>query len=385
MKILIVAHESYFNGGANRALWALIKEWKKNNNIDIEVLLPDSKGEFAEQLLNNGYSIVVAKYFKIFTESKNDGKDFLRYLKMYFKYFYNKIRILLICKKIKAKKYDLIYSNTRMTSVGCDLSKYLSLPHVMHIREFGNENTVWGPSSIERIYKYSKKIILISKALEEHLSREIKNDKFVVSYDGVEYKTDNTTISFNRDNTNILLTGRIVPAKGQDEAIDAIKIIRDKGYSNINLYFAGNISVNSVSEKKYYKDLQDKISELNLSEKVKFVGEVNDMKTFRSNMDIELMCAWRETFGWVTVEAMRSGLLVIGANTGATPEIINDKETGLIYEKNNPKDLADKIEWAINNKTECLNIRKRGYEYSSSHFCVNTNADQVYSTLAESV
>ena len=30
------------------------------------------------------------------------------------------------------------------------------------------------------------------------------------------------------------------------------------------------------------------------------------MDLLRQNMDIELMCAERETFGWVTVEGMRS-------------------------------------------------------------------------------
>lgn len=71
------------------------------------------------------------------------------------------------------------------------------------------------------------------------------------------------------------------------------------------------------------------------------------MDLLRQNMDIELMCAERETFGWVTVEGMRSGLLVIGANTGATPEIITNMKTGLLYTHGDARDLADKIEWVL--------------------------------------
>ena len=385
MKILVVAHESHFNGGANRALWALIKEWKKIDNLQIEVLLPDSKGEFAKELLKNEYEIEVSKYFKIFTESKNDGKDFFRYIKLYLKYFYNKIRILFLCSRIKSKNYDLIYSNTRMTSVGCELSKKLRIPHIMHVREFGNENTVWGPSSISNIYNNSSKIIVISKALQKHLAKEIKNDKFIVSYDGVSYKDDNAHTSFNENQINLILTGRIAPAKGQDEAIEAIKVLRDKGYSNIHLYFAGSAASNSESEKRYYNNLQNLISCNNLEEFITFTGEINDMKAFRSNMDIELMCAWRETFGWVTVEGMRSGLLVIGANTGATPEIITNNENGLIYQKNNPEDLADKIEWAINHKNDCNIIRKKAYVFSNNNYLVSTNAEEVYSAFVDSI
>lgn len=82
------------------------------------------------------------------------------------------------------------------------------------------------------------------------------------------------------------------------------------------------------------------------------------MDLLRQNMDIELMCAERETFGWVTVEGMRSGLLVIGANTGATPEIITNMKTGLLYTHGDARDLADKIEWVLKNPSSADEIRK---------------------------
>ena len=60
-------------------------------------------------------------------------------------------------------------------------------------------------------------------------------------------------------------------------------------------------------------------------------------------MDVEIVCSKREAFGRVTVEAMLAGLPVVGSNTGGTPELIVDGETGIIFKCDDYKDLADKI------------------------------------------
>lgn len=50
MKVLVVAHESEFIGGANRALFAILKYWKNSENIQFDVLVPDNQGDFVEAL-----------------------------------------------------------------------------------------------------------------------------------------------------------------------------------------------------------------------------------------------------------------------------------------------------------------------------------------------
>jgi N,N'-diacetylbacillosaminyl-diphospho-undecaprenol alpha-1,3-N-acetylgalactosaminyltransferase len=42
-------------------------------------------------------------------------------------------------------------------------------------------------------------------------------------------------------------------------------------------------------------------------------------------------------------EAMACGVPVVGANIGGIPEAIVDKETGLLFEANDPKDMVEKI------------------------------------------
>src|SRR5699024_10138262 len=206
---------------------------------------------------------------------------------------------------------------------GSWIAQRLQIPHIIHIREFGNENTYWGPSNLKRINKTSNRVIVISKALAKEIEKAVEKSKMIVSYDGVIYQGKEKQKS--DEYVDILLTGRITEAKSQEEAVMAIAELKKRGLSElVRLHFAGSVPANSKFAKQYYNRILDLIKQYNIEKQIIFHGEVSSMDLLRQNMDIELMCAERETFGWVTVEGMRSGLLVIGANTGATPEIITN-------------------------------------------------------------
>jgi len=57
-----------------------------------------------------------------------------------------------------------------------------------------------------------------------------------------------------------------------------------------------------------------------------------------------------ENAPYSVLEMMAYGKPVIGSNIGGIPEIIEDRKTGLIFEKGNPIDLAQKIDLLLNNR-----------------------------------
>ncbi|MBD3256490.1 MAG: glycosyltransferase [Candidatus Lokiarchaeota archaeon] len=59
--------------------------------------------------------------------------------------------------------------------------------------------------------------------------------------------------------------------------------------------------------------------------------------------DLFLMPSRSDAFGIAFLEAWSANLPVIGANIGATPEVINNNSDGLLVEFDNPKDIAEKI------------------------------------------
>lgn len=104
---------------------------------------------------------------------------------------------------------------------------------------------------------------------------------------------------------------------------------------------------------------------------------VADLRKLRKQCDIGLTCSKNEAFGRVTIENQLAGLLVIGANTGGTTEIIKDNETGLLYKEGDYMDLADKIEYAIINKNTMRNIANHGKDNAIDQFSIERVVDQL--------
>ena len=181
---------------------------------------------------------------------------------------------------------------------------------------------------------------------------------------------------------NMILTGRIVPDKGQIDAVKALVKLKKMGVSEAKLYLAGSAP---ETDRKYENEIKQYVAEKGLNEDMIFLGEVNDMKAVRKNMDIELMCAIRETFGRVTVEGMRNGLLVIGSNTGGTIEIIRDKENGLLYEQGNVDSLSQILYKVYQDVKFSRKVALNGYLFSQTSFTEENNVKQIYEAIRETL
>ncbi len=387
MKILVVAHESEFTGGANRSLMMVIEKLKKQYNAEIEVLLPKSTGGFNNQLdeLNIKWHYI-APYFGVISSIRNDGKDILRFGKVYIGYIIEDIISRFAVNRFKNKNYDLVYTNTRLTIVGAKIAKELKIPHVCHAREFGAEKPLWGFWDYKDVYNMSDKIICISEALKSRFEEYTASDKLVTIHNGIDSPL-NLECDYDKSEKNtfdMILTGRIVPDKGQDEAIKAMNILMKKGYRDIKLHIVGS-SPKRTHIKWYETQIKDLVKEYGLKENIFFHGEIQDMVAMRKNMNVELMCAIRETFGRVTVEGMRSGLAVIGSNTGGTLEIISNNENGILYNQGSPDDLADKIEMLYLDRDMLKRIAKNGYDFSQNHFTPENNVKEIYNVFEEIV
>lgn len=380
MKILVVAHEADFTGGANRSLMMVIEKLINNYNVEIEVLLPSKKGEFNKKLDEIGVKwYYILPYFGVMSSIRNDGKDILRYGKVYIGYLIEHILSIIASKKMKNNNYDLVYTNTRLPVVGAKIAKRLHIPHVIHVREFGAEKPLWGFWKYEDIYKMSSSVICISNALKDRFSEYVPTDKLVTIHNGIDSPM-NLKCDFeknNKKNFDLILTGRLVPDKGQDDAILAVNKLVKKGYNDIILHIVG--SSPKRTHISWYEDkIKKMVVENNLQDNVIFHGEVKDMVTIRENMNVELMCAIRETFGRVTIEGMRSGLAIIGSNTGGTLEIIKDGYNGILYEQGSFDDLADKIELLYNDRKYLAKIACEGYNFSQVNFTPDENVKKIY-------
>lgn len=381
MKILVVAHDATITGGANRSLLMIMDGLREKYDARMEVLIPRPRGPLNDILTRKEIPWYGSLYFGVTSSIRKDGKDWQRLAKVYIGYLLETVLGAYYALKFRNKGFDLVYTNTRSPVVGAKIAKHLKLPHVVHAREFGAEQPVWGFWDYRAVYDNSDRIILISQALHDRFAEYVPQDKLVTIHNGIESPLGlEIPDRSNADCFNMVLTGRIVPDKGHMEAFQALKLLKEKGYDKLHLYIAGS-SQASMHIPWYEESLRKAVREMGLEENVTFCGEVSDMTALRKEMDAELMCAIRETFGRVTVEGMRSGLILIGTNTGGTPEIIEDGVTGLLYQQGDHRDLAEKIEKVYLDRTYGQKLAEAGYRFAQTHFTPEKNVQQVYQVL----
>ena len=385
MKVLVIAHEPDFSGGANRSLFANLRELKEQYKLDLFVLVPSKNSKLGNKLDEIGIRWTYIKYFGVIAGIRGDNKDILRYLKVKVGYYLEKIQAIRFCKKYKNEKYDLVYTNTRIPMIGANIAEILKIPHVVHVRELGAEKPMWGKWGFKAMEKKCNNIILISNALKKQfIDNGVASDKLIVLHNGIEYPSVDFYENYisKKKNINIVLVGRLVPDKGHIDAIKAVNLLKkDETFDkNVTLHIVGSLP-KRMHIQWYEDELKKTVKELGLEENVVFEGELSDVKSFRENMDIELICSINETFGRVTVEAMRSGLFVIGSNTAGTLELIEDNRNGLLYIQGNCEDLYLKIKAACS-KDEFFNeIRRQGYESTLNKYTVKENCNVIYNVL----
>jgi glycosyltransferase involved in cell wall biosynthesis len=86
-------------------------------------------------------------------------------------------------------------------------------------------------------------------------------------------------------------------------------------------------------------------SDLGVSEHVEFAGNVSEetLRAYYRDSDIFIMPSAAEGFGFVFLEAMYHAKPVVAANSGATPEVVRDGETGLLVDYGNVEQLGQAI------------------------------------------
>lgn len=373
MNILYFANESRL-GGANLSLLGLLDEMAGKHNVS--VVVPIKEGYMVEELRQRKIPVYYRhSFWWLLAPAKSP--TITAFKKMAYKILClnNYLCAWSLRKVVKNQNIDIIHTNSSVLNTGGILASITGRAHVWHIREFGQEDfgffSVWDYDRLCRFMnKHSDKVIAISQAVGRKFQDRISFEKLEVIYNGVgeenigyksDIKTKEMTIEF-------LIGGRVSPEKGQDEAIRAISVLVNAGYRNLHLSIAGPGDVSQLVQL---------VTEEGIAAYVSMLGTVKDMAGLRRRMDVELVCSACEGFGRVTAEAMMNSNPVIGANTGATPELIQDGENGYLYQKGCVEDLAQKMKIFLDNPEKIRLLGKVAYERSTKLFTRKQNAEEI--------
>lgn len=271
---------------------------------------------------------------------------------------------------IKTHSIDIIHSN----GISADLISNLARRGTTGVKIV---STVHGFSSFDRmdrskieikafdmletlLFKYNDYYIAVSNALKEYLvDRGLSENKIDVIYHAVNNLNNESYRERTSDEIIVGSVGRLEKVKGYDILINAVKVLKDKGFK------FKCILVGDGSEIDNLKMLSEK---LNVKDYIEFLGYQEDIYNFIDKMDIYVQPSRQESFGISIIEAMNKVKPVIASNVGGVIEIIENEKNGLIFDALNDCELAYKIGSLINDSEKSKMIAIEGKDTVSNKF-----------------
>lgn len=191
-------------------------------------------------------------------------------------------------------------------------------------------------------------IICVSKAVKSILEFDItnKNIKLRVIYDGIDTSRFSKPPSgiirskFNLGNNQLLIgnVAAIAPHKDYFTFIDTAEICRNE---KLNAKFI------IVGDGPLRTDITNYILKKGLEEYVLMVGFIQDIESVLPELDIFLFTSKTEGLGSSILDAYLSKVPVVATRAGGIPEIVIEKETGLLADISNPIQLATHLNTII--------------------------------------
>ena len=190
----------------------------------------------------------------------------------------------------------------------------------------------------------------------------------------------------NCEKHHIFFSQADYPLKGFHYLLQALTYIKEK-YPDVTIAVAGNSLVNykTVKDKikisAYGKYLRKFVKDLNMEDKITFLGKLSaeEMKQQYLKCHTFVCASSLENSPNSVGEAMLLGTPVVASYAGGIPSMLEHEKEGLLFEKGNPKALAEAIMrvWesypTVSTITENARVRAR-----KTH-----NGDENYKKLVE--
>ena len=344
LKVLMLSHSSEIGGGAERSMLDLFDHWAKQGLIEPEFIIRHPVKNMAPELKKRGW-----KYHPVYYTNWSQRNLSRRAEDVFRNARENTKAVQKIQEIIRKVKPDVVMTNTIVSPWAAIAAYFERVPHVWFVREYGDADhrhifEIGREKMFEDIGTMSDLVVTNSQTLGRYVAEYIQNTSITTVYtpfdlNALEEKASQSAPNPFVDDSSLklVITGRIAPSKGQHEAAKAVGELNRRGV-NAELCVIGDAAEAGDDER-----LKETIAHYGIEKKVHLVGHQPNPLAIVKYADIGIMPSHREAFGRVTFEYMSVGLPIVGADSGATPELVEDGKNGYIYTLSSATSLASKL------------------------------------------
>ena len=262
---------------------------------------------------------------------------------------YNKEDVKKLTELIAKEQPDIVHSHGALSA---RIAAKKCRRKIVYTRHSVFDLAKWQTSFVGKIILgsinryYADRIIAVSPAAKDLLVNSgTKADIIDVVFNGVKKleKVQQTMQEELKECYGIkqgdfvcTIMARLEEVKGHAYIIDAFKILKEKGISDIKLLIAGAGGIEEQLKKKTF--------DLGVEDVVQFVGFVKDIPALLSITDLQLNASYgTEATSMALLEGFSLGVPAVVSDFGGNPFVVTDGENGLIFPKKDAKALSDAI------------------------------------------
>lgn len=327
-------------GGAEKLIENIIVGLKSDTEVH---LIINSNGDFA-------------KKGKIFNDCKvvsleNSSKKFIGI-------------ILKVIKYVKKENITIVQCNgTPSNIVGIVLKMILRIRFISTIHsDISYEFEGLKRYIYLKIEKYTAKYADIMVAVSKNLEDKLKNrypkfkDTIKLIYNGVEVKNTKDK-KYDNNPKRLLFVGRLVEIKNVEYLIKGLTYLKENNK---------NFICDIIGEGPLEEKLKDLVNSCNLQDNVNFLGFKSDVKSYMENSDVFIMTSIMEGIPLVIIEAFATKLPVVASAVGGVNEMIENNESGILYNLNNVDSFNKILMNIVDDKVDLKRLARNAYiEYKN--------------------
>jgi glycosyltransferase involved in cell wall biosynthesis len=209
-------------------------------------------------------------------------------------------------------------------------------------------------------------------------------DPSLVSAEVIHWGIDTKRFTFNEEQRSperLLYVGQLTALKGVSTAVQALRVIVDSKKHN-------SATLTIVGGPDYGDRIHQLVSDFGLENRVRFTGLLQRAllpQIYREHDILLFPSVWDEPFSIVLLEAMSSGLAVVGTNSGGSAEILEDGVNALVFSKSDPESCASQVLRLVQNPDYFQAIRRNGRRTIEGCFELEKMVDKIEASLKKQI
>lgn len=303
------------------------------------------------------------------------GKNYMRKIFKYLKHLIN------IKKTITEFSPDLVYITPGGASPEFGLIKYVfefsiinhyECKKLIHFHNKGEKEKTekWYIRWYYRMLFKNSDVIFLSRSLVPQFEYYLDEKQIHICPNGIKESLYEEPVAERKNDTlKLLYLSNMMVEKGVYVLLDAISILKDRGFKFVCDFVGGWKDISSEAFDDYCR--KKNIQDIVLAHGPKYGS---DKVLYFNNANIFVFPTFYsgETFGLVNLEAMENKLPVVSTNVGGIPDVVVNDVNGYVCNPKDSIDLADKIEKLLKDKQLRERMGEAGYRMFKEKFTLNS-------------